>query len=334
MATSAFPELAVLFATTPVFTSSPLSEALCRVASGSDEVLSIAAQGQPGVQPTFLLLAAVQYLLVREAAHALADYYPSLRGDAALPPSEAGRAFLAFCKENDDELRGLVATRTVQTNSVTRTMALRLALHRLGTLVSEPVHVVEVGASAGLNLGFQRYGYHLGDRRSGDLTSPVQISTDWLGSGPPPDLDDHAAVATVRGLDLRPVDVTDPDQRAWLEALVWPENSHHLNRLRAALDVAVEHPPQMIAGDIIDLSSHLDSELPPGEPRLVWHIATRVHVPPERFEAFDAAIDTLGTSAPLYTLSSDLGGLALRGPHGDVTQLGYIDGHLDWIRPL
>lgn len=36
------------------------------------------------------------------------------------------------------------------------------------------------------------------------------------------------------GLGLNPLDVTEPADVAWLEALVWPEHHHRRDRLRAA----------------------------------------------------------------------------------------------------
>jgi hypothetical protein len=45
------------------------------------------------------------------------------------------------------------------------------------------------------------------------------------------------------GLDLNPLDAADPAEAAWLETLVWPEQSKRLVRLRAALKIAAWFGP-------------------------------------------------------------------------------------------
>ena len=44
------------------------------------------------------------------------------------------------------------------------------------------------------------------------------------------------------GLDLKPVDLSDPGEVGWLEALVWPEQVDRLARLRAAIKIASQPP--------------------------------------------------------------------------------------------
>ena len=76
-------------------------------------------------------------------------------------------------------------------------------------------------------------------------------------------------------------------------------------------------------------------ELPPGEPRVVFHAMTRLHVPPDRLDAFDAALASLGRDAPLYRLSLEgRGELALRGPTGELVHLAKVGPRLEWVAPL
>jgi hypothetical protein len=42
------------------------------------------------------------------------------------------------------------------------------------------------------------------------------------------------------GLDLNPIEVTDPVDLAWLDTLIWPERTHRRARLRAAAAVLAE----------------------------------------------------------------------------------------------
>jgi len=99
----------------------------------------------------------------------------SLVGEEALPPEGAGSALVDFCATFAPALTTLIETRLVQTNVVKRALALRFGLAAIGRRVAAPVHLIEVGASAGILLRHDRYGYRLGDRRFGDPQSPVQI---------------------------------------------------------------------------------------------------------------------------------------------------------------
>src|SRR4029077_11912696 len=104
-----------------------------------------------------------------------ARYYPSIVGADALPHDEAGPALIAFCVAFEPAIRELIETHLVQTNVVKRALALRLGLAVIGRAVTAPVHLIEIGASAGVLLRFDRYGYRLGERRFGDQRSPVHI---------------------------------------------------------------------------------------------------------------------------------------------------------------
>ena len=330
------------------FTTSPLYRALSRTVAAHDQLLDLAARGRPGQYPTFLFFGAVHLLLLRGAGHPLARFYPSIAGRRALPPGEAGPALVSFGTMFETELGEIISSRLVQTNHVQRALGLRMGLAMIAAAVTGPVHVIEVGASAGLNLRFDRYGYRLDGRRYGDPAAPVQLTADVYGPVPPPDLNVLPEIASVQGVDLSPVDVRDPGAREWLEALVWPENHGQRALLDRALTVAAADPPPIRAGDAIDVLPRLARDLPAGEARVVYHTATRLHVPRDRRGAFDAAIRSVGETGPLWWLSAEdvprpdprprpaRHGVALllRAPGGSARNLAVMDGHLRWIEPL
>jgi hypothetical protein len=332
-----------------IFVSSPLYRSLCRTAARDRFVLDLLAQRRPGQQASFLLFGAVHYLLLSGAVHPLADYYPSLRGTAAADPAGAGPALLDFCRAFRGDLQELIRTRLVQTNVVKRSAGLRTALWAVGQRCMLPVHLVEVGASAGIHLHADRYRYVVGGRTFGQPGAAVTIETQWRGPGQPPDLDDVPAIASRTGVDLHPVPATDPGERLWLRALVWPENQHAADLLMAALESVAADPPAIVAGDAISVCPELGRSLPSGEPRLVFHAATRMHVPRARRAAFDAAIDSMASGGPLFHAwleppsaphhgLADTGDgmmLAMHGP-GDVraVPIAAVDGHLEWAGPL
>jgi len=334
------------FADPREFTTSPLYRCLSRTVAATGQLLDLACQGRPGQYPTFLFFGAVHLLLLAGTEHPLARFYPSIAGERALPPEGAGPALVSFGRDHAAELAETIRTRLVQTNQVQRAIGLRLGLSVIADEVPGPVHVIEVGTSAGLNLRFGRYGYRLNGRRFGDPASPVQLAAECHGQQPEPDLDRQPAIASVLGIDLQPVDPAERADRAWLQALVWPENHRQRALLTTALELAAADPPPILAGDVIDVLPGIAGALPAGQPRVVFHAATRMHVPTSRLAAFDAAIERAGDTGPLWRLSIEDApqatsqprtarqgtALQLRRPGAAAAEtIAIVDGHLAWI---
>jgi hypothetical protein len=283
-----------------IFTTSPLYQSLCKVVAQDQSILELLTQRRKGQQASYLLFGAVHYLLLSGVQHPLGNFYPSLVNALADDPREAGPVLLDFCHAYRDELGKLVRTRLVQTNVVKRAAGLLVALWAVRRRCKQPVHLIEVGASAGIHLHFDRYRYVIGGRVFGQRDAKVVIETQWRGKETPPHLDDMPPIVSRVGIDLNPVDVADPSERLWLRALVWPENQHEADLLAAALESVAKEPPTIVAGNAIDVCPRLAQHLPAGEPRVVFHAATRMHVPIERRTAFDEAIDAVGEHGPLY----------------------------------
>ena len=331
-----------------VFDSSPLYQALCLVVASDRELLELLTRRRPGQQPSFLLFGAVHQLLLGGAEHRLRDYYASVVDGAALDPGRAGQAFLDFCRQHRAPLAELIASRLVQSNVLRRAIALRFALWAIGQRHDGPVHLIEVGASAGLLMNVDRYRYLIGGRAFGRPDAPVALDSRWRSEDPVPDLDDVPEIAGKTGIDLHPIDLADPAERLWLRALVWPEQRTAAALLDAAIDEARKERPAIIAGDAIDVCPALDRELPAGRTRVVFHAATRMHVAAERREQFDQAIDALSARGPLYHIwleppdaphhgfpVAGPGVLAIHGPGDDAaTPLVRVDGHLHWLEPV
>jgi hypothetical protein len=147
----------------------------------------------------------------------------------------------------------------------------------------QPLALIEVGASAGLCLLADRYGYDYGGQRLG---APEPVFACRLGDG----LEAPAVMPRVAwraGLDLDPVDVRDDEQVAWLEALVWPDQPHRLARLRAAVAVARQAPPRVVAGDLQRDLAALAAQAPRDATLVVFHTAVLAYVAdPAAREAF------------------------------------------------
>ena len=82
------------------FTTSPLYRCLSRTVAATGQLLDLACLGQPGQYPTFLFFGAVHLLLLAGADHPLARFYPSIAGERALPPEDAGPDLVSFGREH------------------------------------------------------------------------------------------------------------------------------------------------------------------------------------------------------------------------------------------
>ncbi|HEX8263053.1 MAG TPA: DUF2332 family protein [Allosphingosinicella sp.] len=154
-----------------------------------------------------------------------------------------------------------------QTNEVGRSAVLMAGLLVVADLFPQPVELLELGASAGLNLLLDRYGYDLGGLRAGDPASPLQLKPDWMGDRPPAA---RVEVAGRRGVDLRPLDPRRDGER--LIAYVWPDQRRRLAQLEAALAIARAEPAPVERGDAAGwLESRLAEPAAAGVTRVVFH---------------------------------------------------------------
>lgn len=164
-----------------------------------------------------------------------------------------------------------ILTRSTQTNEVGRLAALVPAFATFG----DRVNLLEVGTSAGLCLFPDAYCYEWArhdDAESVHSAGEGPTLTCQV-SGPAPLPDRVPDVGWRAGVDLHPLDVADPDQMAWLANLVWPEQEHRRNRLRSAIEVARQSPPQIVAGNLLEELPRLLEEAPTGSPTVVFHSA-------------------------------------------------------------
>jgi hypothetical protein len=335
------------------FASCPLYQELCRVVAADERLLRLAAEGRPGQQPPYLLLGAVHYLLLSDSAEELGAWYRSIAGDRVRSPPSVGPAFTAFCLERRETLIDLLHHRLVQTNVVKRAAALRLGLAHVYERVQGPVTLVEVGASAGVLLAFDRYRYRIAGKTWGQLDSPVEVVADWRGTADGvPDLDRLPAIGHRLGIDLSPIDARDELARRWLRALVWPDNEGQWELLKRALDLVASDPPRVIAGDAIEVLPLLDAELDPSWPVVVFHAATRAHVPLDRRTSLEQAIMDLAKRHRLLWLSLEGAEEPILDPAGaplsghvlqlvdangralETEQLAVFGGHADWAGPM
>ena len=194
--------------------SSPLYRVLAAGIAEDPYLLSLARRVRPGQPPSNMLLAAVHHeLLFGDTGHELARYYPNI---AVRPLAVEGAftAFRDFCRRFEDPITDL---------------------------------------SAGFNLLWDQYAYDYGAAgRIETETAPFVLYCDvrnHQGFGIDLSL---PAIGTRMGIDPFAIDVGDPDDRQWLQALVWPEHQERAERLRSLLDWIPSRRPAVIREDGVE----------------------------------------------------------------------------------
>jgi hypothetical protein len=194
----------------------------------------------------------------------------------------------------------------------------------------------ELGASAGLNLGWDRYALFAGDTRYGPAEPVLSLIPDWRGAAPAPV---QIEVADAQGVDLNPLDTETPEQALRLLAYLWPDQPFRAELTRAAM--AARRSP-VHRGDAIDWLESRLTEQPEGRLHLVYHTIAWQYFPPETQARGRAMIESAGAAAtdsrPLAWLGLENDGqeggaaLSLRLWPGDWRmELGRADFHGRWV---
>lgn len=212
------------------------------------------------------LLAAVHRLVLLGRLPDLARHYPSVGGTSGLPG--AWTAFADAVETHADEVRDLVS-RPCQTNEVGRCAALALGFLEIAAAHPLPLRLLEVGASAGLNLRWDHFRYAGGGAAWGDPGSPVQLTGMWRDA--PRRTGSSVAVSERRGCDLNPLDPADEADRLSLRASIWADQPLRLARLDGALEIARRVPVQLERASLDDWLAPLLAQPAPGVATVVYH---------------------------------------------------------------
>jgi hypothetical protein len=226
-----------------------------------------------------------------------------------------------------------------QTNEPQRTAGLVPGLLTVAAATRLPLVCSEIGASAGLNLLWDRFAYRFGDARWGDAASRVVVEPRW--EGPPPPLP-AAEVAERAGCDLQPIDPADPDDATRLLSYVWADQLDRLARTGAALALARDVGVRVEKAEAGDWLTGRLAEPRPGRVHVVLHSIVWQYLP----DATRARIETLlggagaraSDEAPLAWLRMEPDGASPGAaltltlwPDGRTQRLGRVDFHGRWV---
>jgi hypothetical protein len=263
-------------------------------------------------------------------------FFAAVRKTAGVPRN--GNHLAEILGARAPQVRKIMLARTTQTNEPARCAVLLPALARL----PQPLALLEVGASAGLCLLPDCYGYDYGRARlmpRAQVGPAVVFPCQANDAMPlPPEL---PTIVWRSGLDLNPLDLHSADDVDWLEMLVWPEHEERVARLRAAIEIARVNPPPVVRGNLLEDLAEVAAAAPRSATLVVFHTAVLGYVPRQSDrDRFTEIVRELGAAwisneasnvfpaiaqqapppptADLFLLLIDGNPIAWTGPHGQL----------------
>jgi hypothetical protein len=226
-----------------------------------------------------------------------------------------------------------------QTNEVRRSSALLPGFLTIAALTGKPLVLSEVGASAGLNLQWDRYSYRLGDFCWGD-TSPVDLAPRWEGPPPP---SAQIEVAERAGCDLNPLDPASEDDRLRLFSYIWADQQDRLDRTAAALEMATASGLKVEKADAADWLRKRLAIPRRGITHVIYHTIAWQYLPPALKAEGEALIAEAGSrateAAPLARLQLEADGkpegaaiFLTLWPTRETREIGRADFHGRWLK--
>jgi hypothetical protein len=181
-----------------------------------------------------------------------------------------------------------------QTNEVARCAVLLGGFLAIAHQTDRPLALLEIGASAGLNLHWDDYRYDLGGASWGRADAPLRLAPAWRGPLPPLD---RVEVQERHGCDRRPIDPSDPHDRLRLRAYVWADQQARLARLDAALEHVARHGTRVEQADAADWLEARLAARPAGLTTVLFHSIVWQYLPAVTQQRIETALKCGGGAA-------------------------------------
>lgn len=182
-----------------------------------------------------------------------------------------------------------------QTNEVGRSAVMIGGYLAIAGETNLPLHVFEIGASAGLNLGCDQFAYELGKNSWGPTSSPVSLRPDWRGGSPP--VGAHLTIVERAGCDIAPVDIHDVDACRRLESYLWPDQPERLARLRGAIAIAKELGTKVKQQSADGFVKEMLARPAPNGVRVIAHTIMWQYMPEDMRASIEQTIAKAGDAA-------------------------------------
>jgi hypothetical protein len=237
---------------------------------------------------------------------------------AAAPDDDALRDAIAQAWRTERPHLLAALSRPPQTNEVLRSAALLPGLLHVAAVLQRPLHLAEIGASAGLNLWCDQFRHapSNGGWVWGDEAAALVLRAEWRGDAPPVGAPLH--IARRAGCDATPVDLSQPGEDRRLASFIWADQAERLARLRAAVAVV---RPQLAAGGAVqplragDFVREQLAARHPGEAFVLMHSVVWQYIAADEQAAITALMHEAGEQA---TAQSPLAWLRFEPPKPDL----------------
>ena len=198
-----------------------------------------------------------------------------------------------------------------QTNETGRASALLPGLLQVSRQTQQPIQLVEIGSSAGLNLQLNQFFYQYEEQTWGDPNSPVKLIPEI--SGVNPNLKGQLAIASKTGCDLSPLDIKDQHSQLRLRSYVWPDQQYRVDRLNGAIKLALQTPPELLAMDAADFVEKQLANRTRSNAFVLMHSVVWQYLPYQTQRRIEGALHGYGSKAdysnPIFWLRLEgLGG--------------------------
>jgi hypothetical protein len=280
-----------------------LTAALFSVIAGHEELLAGLATLPPDRLPALLASAAISFLVRRDRPVPLARYFPD-QGQPQ-PHFDPGFAPAAseFVSVRIADIMSLCRGHRYQMNEVARSTQIALGIAAVADPAAGPIALVDLGTGAGLGLHLDQYRYEINGTGTGPSAAALSLTCELRGQRQPPPID-LPPIAGRAGIELNPVDLTDPAATAWLEACAPPEASA-LTRLTAAIAIARQHPAAIVAGDVVQALPAVLASFPARLPIVVTDSYLAVFLPPAQRAKLFTVMANAARERPVTWLSLD-----------------------------
>ncbi len=316
--------------------SSPLYEHLAYTIADDEEILTIARYVPQGQPVPNLLLAAVHYLLATNEDE-LTGFYPSFT-TTSKPTDHVYPVFKKFVLSYLDELKVIMQAKLVQTNEIRRCAYLYPMMTEIYAKHQKPLAFLEIGASAGLQLGMDQYNYTYNRKLSViNSASDLVLTSDNQGEELPHSISNSIVVGQRIGIDLHPIDVHNEEELRWLQALIWPEHHERRSILNKAIPILKGLDIQLLRGDAINVIKEISSTIDQQAILVVYHTHVANQIPIALRRELIECLQEISKERPLYHCYNNLFDYQLHQDFIHQTEITTVrtmaqpDGHARWF---
>lgn len=241
-------------------------------------LVDVGAERAPFDIPLLLLAGVHRAVLARQAPE-MARFYPTAGGSPAATDAALSAALRTTILNQPQQLGELIRHGNVQTNETARGLIWLLPLQAIR---ARAVHLVDLGASAGLNLAAHRRAYQLTHEgtvvRACGSGTPPQFVTACTGAVDtlPVAVPARPRLGARIGCDMLPFTLDSAERETLLSAYIWPEQLQRMARLHEGISAfhAANRAEQPVTLHAVTLPDELPAFLAEVvEPRLATHPA-------------------------------------------------------------